>query len=90
MKKNELIGAIAEKSNVKKIEAEKMLDAFVSIVGEELGKGEKLTIPALGTFQIKERKEKEGRNPKTGEKMVIPAARIPSFKIAKNLKDSFK
>lgn len=90
MKKNELISAIAEKSNVKKIEAEKMLDAFVSIVGEELNKGEKLTVPALGTFQIKERKEKEGRNPRTGEKMVIAAAKVPSFKVAKNLKDSIK
>jgi len=90
MKKNELISAIAEKSNVKKVEAERMLDAFVSIVGEELNKGEKLTVPALGTFQIKERKEKEGRNPRTGEKMIIPAAKVPTFKVAKNLKDVIK
>ncbi len=90
MKKNELISAIAEKSNVKKIEAERMLDALVTVVGEELNKGEKLTVPSLGTFQIKERKEKEGRNPRTGEKMIIPAAKVPMFKVAKNLKDTIK
>jgi DNA-binding protein HU-beta len=90
MKKNELISAIAEKSNVKKIEAERMLDALVAVVGEELNKGEKLTVPSLGTFQIKERKEKEGRNPRTGEKMIIPAAKVPMFKVAKNLKDTIK
>ncbi len=90
MKKNELIAAIAEKSNVKKVDAERMLNALIEVVGEELKKGEKLTIPALGTFQVRERKAKEGRNPRTGEKMMIPAANIPAFRVAKNLKDIVK
>jgi DNA-binding protein HU-beta len=90
MKKKELISAIAEDAGVKKVEAEKMLDALVNVVASELGKGEKLTIPSLGTFQIKERKEKEGRNPQTGEKMIIPAGKSPSFKVAKYLKDAVK
>lgn len=90
MRKNELIAAIAEKSNVKKVEAERMLNALIEVVGKELKKGEKLAIPALGTFQVRERKAKEGRNPRTGEKMMIPAAKVPTFRVAKNLKDIVK
>lgn len=87
MNKTELIAAVAEKAELSKKDAEKALKAFTDVVAEELVKGEKIQLVGFGTFEVAEREEREGRNPKTGEKMMIAASRSPKFKAGKALKD---
>lgn len=90
MNKMELVSAIAEKSDLSKRDAEAALNAFTDIVAEELKKGEKIQLVGFGTFEVSERAERTGRNPQTGEAMVIPASKMPKFKVGKLLKDSIK
>ena len=87
MDKTELIAAVAEKGELSKKDAEKVLKEFTDVVSEELVKGEKIQLVGFGTFEVAEREEREGRNPKTGEKMMIAASRSPQFKAGKALKD---
>ena len=87
MNKTELIAAVAEKAELSKKDAEKALKAFTDVVSEELVKGEKIQLVGFGTFEVAEREEREGRNRKTGEKMMIAASRSPKFKAGKALKD---
>ena len=87
MNKTELIAAVAEKAELSKKDAEKALKAFTDVVAEELVKGEKIQLVGFGTVEVAEREEREGRNPKTGEKMTIAASRSPKFKAGKALKD---
>lgn len=88
MKKKEMIAAIAEKSGLKKAEAEKALDAFAEAVADALRAGDKVQLLGFGTFEVSERAEREGRNPRNGETMVIPSAKNPKFKAGKALKDA--
>lgn len=87
MNKSELIAKIAESTSMKKSDTEKFIDAFVANVKEALGNGEKLQIVGFGTFEVKERSEKEGINPATGEKIKIAACKVPAFKPAKIFKE---
>ena len=87
MNKTELIAAVAEKAELSKKDAEKALKSFTDVVSEELVKGEKIQLVGFGPFEVAEREEREGRNPKTGEKMMIAASRSPKFKAGKALKD---
>ena len=87
MNKTELIAAVAERAEHSKKDAEKAVKAFTDVVAEELVKGEKIQLVGFGTFEVSERKEREGRNPKSGEKMTISASRTPKFKAGKALKD---
>ncbi len=87
MNKTELVAAIAEKTELSKKEAEKALKAFTDIVAEELAKGEKIQLVGFGTFEVSERAEREGRNPRTKETIVIPASKAPKFKPGKALKE---
>lgn len=88
MNKNELVAAMAEKAGLKKTDAEKALKAFTEVVADELKKGDKIQLVGFGTFEVSERAEREGRNPKTGETMKIAASKAPKFKAGKALKDS--
>lgn len=90
MNKEMLVTAIAEKTEMTKIQSEKALVAFMDIVKEELVKGEKVQLVGFGTFEVAERAERQGRNPQTGESMIIPASRSPKFKAGKALKDAIK
>ena len=72
---------------MKKNDAEKSLKAFVDVVTDELVKGEKIQLVGFGTFEVSERPEREGRNPRTGETMKIAASKAPKFKAGKALKD---
>lgn len=85
MLKKELLNILSEKLGIKKIETEKFLDTLEEIITEELKKGEDFTLGKLGTFKVKDRAEKNGVNPKTGEKIVIPARKAVTFKASKNL-----
>ena len=82
MNKTELIAAVAEKAELSKKDAEK-----ADVVAEELVKGEKIQVVGFGTFEVSERAAREGRNPKTGEKMPIAASKSPKFKAGKALRD---
>ena len=87
MNKNELVAKMAEKAGLKKTEAEKALKAFTETVAEELKNGEKIQLVGFGTFEVGERAERQGRNPKTGEAITIPASKSPKFKAGRSLKD---
>lgn len=86
--KKELIDSIAEKADLKKVEAERALKAFESTIIDTLKKGNKVTLVGFGTFTISSRKERKGRNPKTGAPMTIPAKKTPKFIVGKNFKES--
>ena len=88
MNKTELVAAIAEKSELSKKDSEKALKAFIDTVTEELKKGEKIQLVGFGTFEVRDRKEKESKNPRTGEKIIVPAKKAPAFKPGKALKDA--
>ena len=86
MNKAELIAAMSEKAELSRKDAEKALKAFTDVVAEELKKGEKIQMVGFGTFEVSERAARTGRNPQSGEEMVIPASKAPKFKAGKALK----
>ena len=88
MNKTELVAAVAEQADISKKDAEKVLKAFVDVVGDELSKGEKIQLAGFGTFEVSERAAREGRNPQTGKTMKIEACKAPKFKAGKALKDA--
>ena len=94
MNKSELIDAMADKSQLTKADAGRALDAFLSVVTETLAdssidvKDRSIALVGFGTFAVKERAERKGRNPQTGAEITIKAAKIPSFKAGKTLKDA--
>lgn len=86
MNKTELITALAEKAEVTKKDAGEVLNAFLEVVGEELAKGGDISLPGFGTFTVRERAARTGRNPQTGAEMQIKASKAPAFKPGKTLK----
>ena len=90
MNKTEYINAVAEKEGIEKKCAEKAVNAVFATIAQELAKGEKIQLVGFGTFEIRERAEKQGRNPRTGETMTVPASKVPAFKAGKALKDAVK
>ena len=87
MNKTELIAAVAEKTGMTKKDAERVVSVTFDTIARELQKGEKVQISGFGSFEVKERSSRMGRNPVTKESMEIPATRVPTFKPSKNLKD---
>lgn len=87
MNKTELIAAAAEKAGVSKKEAEAVVTAAFDAIAESLKDGEKVQIVGFGSFEVKSRAERTGRNPKTKEPIVIPASKVPAFHAGKALKD---
>ena len=88
MNKSELIDSIADKSELTKADAGRALDGLLSAVTEALTNGDSVALVGFGTFSVKERAERKGRNPQTGAEITIKAAKIPSFKAGKTLKDA--
>jgi len=88
MTKAEFVAKLAEKSELKKSEAEKAVNAFLETVTEALKAGDKVVFTGFGSFEVTERAAKEGRNPSTGEKIQIKATKAPKFKAGKGLKDA--
>ena len=86
MNKTELIERIAEEAGVPTGEAQKHFGAFERVVTETLKGGEEVRITGFGKFSVRERSAREGRNPQTGEKMHIPASKVPSFSAGNALK----
>ena len=87
MNKSELIAAIAAKTGETKKDAEAALNAFVDVVTETLVKGDKVQLVGFGSFEVRKRAARKGRNPQTKEEIKIPASKAPVFKAGKALKD---
>ncbi|HEY0973670.1 MAG TPA: HU family DNA-binding protein [Solimonas sp.] len=90
MNKTELINAIADKADISKADAGRAVDAFFEVVGKALKKKDKVSLVGFGTFLVRERAARTGRNPKTGATIKIKASKNPSFKAGKGLKDLIK
>ena len=88
MNKSELIDAIADSADISKAAAGRALDAMVGSITDSLKKGEQVTLIGFGTFSVKERAARTGRNPQTGQEIKIAASKVPSFKAGKALKDA--
>ena len=87
MNKSDLIAAIAAKTGETKKDAEATLNAFVDFVTETLVKGDKVQLVGFGSFEVRKRAARKGRNPQTKEEIKIPASKAPVFKAGKALKD---
>jgi DNA-binding protein HU-beta len=88
MNKSELINAIAEQGNLSKADAGLGLAALIKTIETALKAGDAITLVGFGTFAVKDRPERTGRNPQTGQEITIAAAKVPSFKPGKALKDA--
>jgi DNA-binding protein HU-beta len=87
MNKGELVDAIAEKASVTKKQADVVLNAVIEAIVETVAAGDKVTLVGFGSFEMRERQAREGRNPKTGAKMEIPATKVPAFSAGKFFKE---
>ena len=88
MNKSDLINAIAEHANLTKADAGRALEGLLITIETALKAGDPLVLIGFGTFAVKERAERTGRNPQTGQEITIAAAKVPSFKPGKGLKDA--
>ena len=88
MNKTQFVEAVAQKSGMNKREAEAAVNAMTAVIAETLKAGDKVQLIGFGTFEVKTRAERNGRNPKTGETITIAASKHPSFSAGKALKDS--
>ena len=88
MNKTELIDAVADEAEVSKAEAGRAVDAVISSITKALKKGDTVTVIGFGSFVVRERAARTGRNPKTGEEIKIAASKNPVFKAGKALKDA--
>lgn len=87
MNRTELVSAMAEKTGLSKKEADSALKAFMETVKEELNKGNKIQLVGFGTYEVVERAAREGRNPATGEKKMLPASKRAKCKMSKSILD---
>ena len=88
MNKTDLIASVAESAGLTKKDTERVLNACLDAITAALSKGDKVQISGFGTFEVKDREARVGRNPHTKEAVEIPATRVPAFKASKALKDN--
>lgn len=88
MNKTDLIGDVAAATGMTKKDAEKTINAFIASVQEALKAGDKVQLIGFGTFEVRDRQARKGRNPQTGKEIKIAAARIPAFKVGKGFKEA--
>ncbi len=88
MTKTDLINAVAAKAEISKKDADKAVSAVLSAISDSLIAGEKVQLVGFGTFEVRDRAAREGKNPATGEKITIAATKVPAFKAGKALKDA--
>lgn len=88
MNKTDLVGQVAVKTGMTKKDVEKVVNAFLGTVEGTLKDGNKVQLVGFGTFEVRERKARKGRNPQTGQEINIPATKVPAFKAGKALKNS--
>jgi len=87
MNKSSLIAAVAQKAGLSKKDADIAVNAVLDVIADTLKEGDKVQIIGFGSFEVKQRPERMGKNPQTGEVIIIPASKAPSFKAGKALKD---
>ncbi|MFP7171161.1 HU family DNA-binding protein [Terribacillus sp. 179-K 1B1 HS] len=90
MNKAELVEAVAQQAELSKKDASKAVDALLETISETLAKDEKVQLVGFGTFEVRERAARTGRNPQTGEEITIPASKAPAFKAGKDFKEAVK
>ena len=90
MNKTELVDAVATQAELSKQDAKKAVEALFETISNTLANEEKIQLVGFGTFEVRERAARTGRNPQTGEEMNIAASKIPAFKAGKELKESVK
>ena len=88
MKKTDVINAIADAADLSKADAGRALDAFINVVTKALKDGDSVTLTGFGTYSVRERAARQGRNPQTGETIKIEKSKNPGFKAGKALKDA--
>ncbi|MGB7414396.1 MAG: HU family DNA-binding protein [Thermosynechococcaceae cyanobacterium] len=88
MNKAELVNAVADKAGVTKKQADEILGATIDTIIDTVSKGDKVTLVGFGSFEPRDRKAREGRNPKTGKALKIPATTVPAFSAGKVFKDA--
>lgn len=88
MNKTELVAAVAEKAELTKKEADRAVHAVLASIEEALAQGDRVQLVGFGTFEVRDRAERAGRNPKTGEEITIPASKVPAFKAGKALREA--
>ncbi len=88
MNKSELAEAVAETANLSKADGARAVDAVIDTISNTLSSGDNVALVGFGTFQVKDRSARMGRNPRTGETIQIKASKVPSFKAGKGLKDA--
>ena len=88
MKKTELVAAVAAKAEISKKDADAAVAAVIDSITEALKTGDKVQLVGFGTFEVKERAERQGLNPRTKETITIPAAKVPAFKAGKAFKEA--
>ena len=86
MNKNELVEAIALSTEITKTDVDKVVTSLTEVITDELEKGDSASLKGFGTFEVRSRSERTGRNPRTGETLVIPASKVPAFKVSSALK----
>lgn len=87
MNKKDLVQIVAKKANITKKESEEIITVILETIIKAVSEGERVTLVGFGAFEARERKAREGRNPQTGEKLIIPATRVPTFSVGKFFKD---
>ncbi len=90
MTKQDIIESLSKKMNYPKAEAERCLNAILDAITKDLSKGKEVVLTGFGKFSVKKRKARQGRNPKTGASIKIPAMKVARFKVGKSLKDAVK
>ncbi|QEY34156.1 HU family DNA-binding protein [Caproiciproducens galactitolivorans] len=88
MNKTELIAAVAEKAGMSKKDADNAVNAMIDTIVNAVAEGEKVQIVGFGTFEVRSRSERQGRDPRTNSPITIPASRVPAFKAGKAFKDA--
>jgi bacterial nucleoid protein Hbs len=90
MQKTDFIKVVAERAGVSQKDTKNVIDTALDIIAETLKKGEKVTLTGFGTFEVRDRQAREGVNPQTREKILIPATKTPGFSASSTLKESVR
>lgn len=90
MNKTELVACMAKDASINKSQAKEAFDSMISHIMSELQSGGSVVLPGFGTFEVRKRSAREGRNPQTGESIHIKASKLPAFKAGKSLKEALK
>lgn len=90
MNKSEIVAEVAEKTGITQKDTSAVIEAFFQTVRDGLAEDKKITFVGFGTFEVRDRSSRKGRNPQTGEEITIPASKVPAFKAGKGLKDAVK